>query len=447
MRKIKTQRDLFSALTGGFLVLLLTVFLFSWDASGYEGISAVKIRMFTILCGGYAAVTVLLSAELLLVGESRWVSPLQLWHRASWPQRLTVLYLVFTWISAVHSPYFPDTVLGVSRYEGALSITIYGVCFLLVSVYGRGSERLLTVLGVAAAVFGGLCLLQLGGGNPLGLYPEGHTYAGAYVDYNGAFLGTIGNVDLVAAFLTLVIPLLWIGLLRLRGKKKYLLVLPLLLSLTVLVKMSVLAGLVGVFAGGVLCLPVVLEMDGRRKRLVAGIIAAGALAGLISLYAVDMGSGLWHELHEILHGNVSDTFGSGRIHIWRQVLQKIPGELLWGSGPDTMLRGGLEAFTRYHEASGTMIVSEIDVAHNEYLNILYHQGIPALAAYMGLLLSLAKLWVEKSRENGAVAMLGGAALCYCIQAFFGFSSCSTAPFFWVTLALLEKHGRKGEGTQ
>ena len=39
-----------------------------------------------------------------------------------------------------------------------------------------------------------------------------------------------------------------------------------------------------------------------------------------------------------------------------------------------MLYGGLEAFTRYDEALGGTIIGRIDVAHNEYLNILYHQG-------------------------------------------------------------------------
>ena len=103
-----------------------------------------------------------------------------------------------------------------------------------------------------------------------------------------------------------------------------------------------------------------------------------------------------------------------------------------------MLYGGLEAFTRYDEALGGTIVAQIDVAHNEYLNILYHQGIFALAAYLGALAAAAKKWLRDSGRNALVAVLGTMLLCYGIQAFFSFSMVMTAPYFYLTLALFDK---------
>ncbi|MBR3704257.1 MAG: hypothetical protein IKM11_02045, partial [Oscillospiraceae bacterium] len=84
-----------------------------------------------------------------------------------------------------------------------------------------------------------------------------------------------------------------------------------------------------------------------------------------------------------------------------------------------------------------MLVAEIDLAHNEYLNILFHQGVFALLAYLAALFLAAVEWLRCSRRNGASAAVGSAVLCYCVQAFFGFSLCMVSPYFWIMLAFLE----------
>lgn len=440
MKAKKKHIDLFVRITTVYICLMLTVFLFFCGSSGYQEITAAKFRIVCILCGGYAAVMALAAVESLIVGTVKLRSPVVMWKAANWGQRLVVAYVALTWVSALLSDYFPDTLIGVSRYEGALTITLYGVCFLLVSVFGRTGKWQLWLLGVVTTLFSVLCLVQMAGFNPFGLYPDGLGYGDAYIKYAGAYLGTIGNVDLVAALLCLVIPVIWVALLRLKGKMRFLLFVPLLLSLVVLLKMNVQAGLVGVIAGGIVMLPVVAPVSAKCKKILWGIIAALIVAGVAVLFAFDMGSGFWHELHELLHGRVSDSFGSGRIRIWKQVLQVIPEHLWFGTGPDTMLYAGLEAFSRYDASIGATIVAEIDIAHNEYLNVLFHQGVFAFLAYVGTLVVLAKKWLTESANDPVTAILGGAVWCYCVQAFFGFSMCITAPLFWLALGLLA--GRK-----
>ena len=178
-------------------------------------------------------------------------------------------------------------------------------------------------------------------------------------------------------------------------------------------------------------------MSARARRAAAWSLAGFFALALAVLYCVDFG-GVFHELLSIMHGEISTTFGSGRIHIWEQVLSAVPEHFLFGTGPDTMLYGGLEAFTRYDEALGGTVVAQIDVAHNEYLNILYHQGIFAAMAYLGALVAAAKKWLRDSGRNALVAVLGTMLLCYSIQAFFGFSMIMTAPYFYLTLALFDK---------
>jgi len=437
VRDVK-DKNVFSLLTSLYIGLLMTVFLFYSGSQGYQNLVSAKFTAFCIISGGYIILMSLIAAESVVIGAEKLKSPLNVVMDMSWTQRLAVGYIFVTWISAMGSPYFPETVLGVSRYEGALSITIYGLLFLLVSKYGRITKRLLYILGASVSAFCILCILQFFGKNPLGLYPMGYTYADAYIAYAGAYLGTIGNVDLVAAFLCLVIPMIWIALVRLQQTEKYLLIIPLVLSLYVLIRMWVLAGIIGVLMGCVLMMPIILSNDSRKSKVISGIVLALIIGGVVGIYLTDFGGGLLYEIHEILHGNMDSTFGSGRLHIWMNTLGEIPNHILWGTGPDTMLYAGIEPFERYHEAADKLIVTQIDVAHNEYLNILFHQGVAGLIIYGAFLLSLAKLWVGKSKDDIQVAILGGAAFCYCIQAFFGFSMCITAPFFWVTLALLEQ---------
>lgn len=441
MRKTTKTADPFVGITTIFLFLLVTCFLFYCGFEGYQGILDAKFKAFCVICGGYILVMGLVAVESALVGELKILTPRTFLQRASWSQKTSLIYLGITWLSAIFSPYFPKTLVGVSRYEGALTITIYVICFLLISVYGRASKQLLCVVGASAAAFGLLCIVQIAGYNPFTLYPAGYSYADANQRYAGAYLGTLGNVDLVAAFLCMEIPIFWIALLRLTGKRRILLLVPLLISLIVLMKMWVLAGVVGVVVGGVAAFLVVAPVSPRMRKCFVFAILVLIVVSFGVIYAFDLGSGLLHELHLILHGQWNDEFGSGRILIWKQVLSKIPAHLLFGTGPDTMLFAELEPFTRYHAGSRGMIVSEIDVAHNEYLNVLYHQGLLGLVAYLVFLLSLMKRWITKANRP-AVAVLGGAAFCYCVQAFFGFSMCITAPFFWVILGLLESCGRK-----
>lgn len=428
---------LFAGITSLFIYLLLSVYLFFCGANGYQGILSAKFSLFCVICGGYILLMGLLRIEYAFIGSVKFDSPLILLKRSSWTQRFVLAYLVFTWSSALLSPYAPETIVGISRYEGALTITIYGLCFLLVSAYARITSRTLIVFCVSVSLFGCLCIAQLAGLDPFQLYPAGYRYADAYTAYPGAYLGTIGNVDLTAAFLCIVIPILWTGLVRSKGRQRLLLLFPLSISVFILLKMSVLAGLVGVFAGGVLMLPVVLPLPPKRQKLMLAALLLLILLCMAVVYLTDFESGLLHEVHAGLHGDWEDTFGSGRIYIWKSVLSQVPSRPWFGFGPDTMLRAGIKPFTRYDETLDRLLVSQIDVAHNEYLNILFHQGVFALAAYLLALGSALWKWVRHSAADPVCAMLGGGVLCYSIQAFFGFSMCITAPFFWLALALLE----------
>lgn len=422
-------------MTNAYVFVIIAVFPLLIGSQGFSGMSATKYTAFVAITCVYLGVMLLLSLEGALIGSVKPMSPLKLVRKSSWVQRFALLYLLFTWVSAFASQYFPQTIYGGSRHQNAFVITLYVAAFLLVSVYGKADHRLLAALGFSVTLFCVVCFLQFAGLNPFWLYPDGMTYHDAGTLYVGEHIGTIGNADFAAGYLSLVIPIMWVALVRLPGRKKFLLCVPLACSLIVLAKMDIAAGYVGVLVGGILALPIVLPISERCKKLMWLTIAAGGITALVLVFFVDFG-GVLHEAHEILHGNIDDSFGTGRIYIWKETLKRIPQHFWFGSGPDTMLNEALPSFTKYDAASGTTSYGLIDAAHNEYLDILFSKGIFAFLSYMAMLACAAVLWFKNSANNTTTAILGGAVLCYCVQAVFGITQCATAPLMWVALAIL-----------
>ena len=119
-------------LTCGFSLFIL------WPGLlGYEAIQEAKYNSFLLLFGGYLALMVLFSVELMIVRRIRPPGPITLWRKASMVQRLLVVFWALSGISTILSPYASEALVGMSRQEGFLTITIYCGCFLCVSVYGR----------------------------------------------------------------------------------------------------------------------------------------------------------------------------------------------------------------------------------------------------------------------------------------------------------------------
>lgn len=425
MKKFIIKNNMPALFTGIFITLMLTVFLLWFDASGYTAITEAKLPVFFIICGAYIV------GMLFMIAVS-----------GAWPKKLcaeqwlVMAYLLLSVLSALCSPNREETWIGATRYEGVITIVVYCIVFFLVSCYGKAEKWLLWPLGIGITVLCVVSILELYGHNPFNLYPEGMNYFGAGKLYSGKYLGTIGNADLLVAFFCIAVPTMWVSFLRLDGKRRYAILLPLFLSLFVLLKMNVAAGLLGVFGGGLVSIPVVFPCKARRRKALAWMLLALIVLGLVFIFFADIGSGTLHELHALLHGDVSDKFGTSRVYIWRNVLRLVPERLWLGAGPDTLSLADIEPFTRYEPSLNKTFVARIDTAHNEYLNVLYHQGVFALLAYLAALIFAAVRWIKQSEKNTACAVMGAAVLGYCIQAFFGISMFITAPFFWISFGLL-----------
>lgn len=437
MTKNTTVPIAFRRLTDVYVGLALSAFLLYPGRGGYETITEEKFRVFFFLTAAYAVLMLVLAVEFLLVGRWKVPSVRALWANRNLVQILILAYWLWTALSTVCSPNRQTAFWGTGRLDGFLTSSLYCIAFFLVSTLARPEKWQLYVYGVSISLCCILSLIQLAGYNPLTLYPEGMRYQDGFKLYAGQFLGTIGNVDMLAAVLSLTIPLLWVGLLRLNSPERFLLLIPLLLSLAVLLQAYVEGGILGVFGGALLTIPVVASGNHKRRKLLAACVAGVLVLGLMIVYFFGGAfSGFVYEASELLHGRWDDSFGSGRLRIWRNVLPLIGERPLFGGGPDTLgLRLDVQ-FERYSEELGIQIVSAVDNAHNEYLNVAANQGIPALLLYLGALFAAALQWIKHAPEKPSAALLGAAVLGYCVQAFFGLSSIVSTPFFWLAFALL-----------
>ena len=350
---------------------------------------------------------------------------------------------------------------------------------------------------VALAVYVALVFLQYLGINVLSLFPEGRS-----VQTNYEFQGPIGNIDLVSGYLSLMVPLLLLAWVQFEGPA-WMMASALLGSLLEDM-MEVQSGLLAMLllGVGILCLGLVRPslrsracialggmlgcacvrrlvnlpwLDGgslgmtfrasallyafaallfflaaacfQRKpgravkgRSILALLAALVLLSFLIVYFVPLGaegSGLY-EAHELLHGRGQDTFGSWRIGVWRLTLQMSGKHLLLGTGPDTFYY----AFADHLALTESYIGETFDNPHNVYLAILSHSGLPALIAYLALVVMCVAGQIRR-REAFSLAV-AGSVLVYSLQAFFSFSLCIVSPMFYAMLGWKSGDGEERE---
>lgn len=142
------------------------------------------------------------------------------------------------------------------------------------------------------------------------------------------------------------------------------------------------------------------------------------------------------EIGDSITGNAKPTYGSGRIHIWKNVLQIVPENLWNGVGIENLYYAFGEKKLKDINSGGS-----VDKAHNEYLHKLITEGIFSLITYLFLLgiiafKSVKKLLKDREKNGCLYCSLLICFIAYCIQAFFNISVISVAPMFYIVMGLL-----------
>jgi hypothetical protein len=184
-----------------------------------------------------------------------------------------------------------------------------------------------------------------------------------------------------------------------------------------------LAALVGVAAAWL------LRPDLLPRRL-GQVVVLGAAAALVgTVLTVASGSTSWAGPAADLHLLRSVTLEQ-RAELWRGALGVIADEPVLGSGPDTML----DAFPPHRSQEAARIAElNVDAAHNVFLHRAAGAGLPALAAYLVVVVAaLRRVWSRRATGDPlALAAFGGGLAAYLAQGLVSIDVVPLAFIGWV----------------
>ena len=465
-------------LTDGYILLMQLVFPLFTGLRGYAAITVSKFAFFAAATGVWLAGLLCLALR----------HPHRMHARPGLFAGLVLAFAALACLSALCSPYGTSTLLGAGRYDGLVTLLLYCGIVLGVRRYAAPRRRYVTALAASLCICCLIALPQLAGRNPLGLFPDGYTYFDADIRYSGAFLGTIGNVDVLAAYLCCGIGVCcgaWICSTR---RRDVWLLGAAALGTLVMAASHVAAGIVGLAAGALIGAPLLIGTAERlRRAFLAGaamlfgaacagffgalsrqtalLLGAGAaaclaaaalclllrqpkhlrivltalscaavLAGLMLAWCWPGTDGSLAELSQMLHGHVENSFGSSRVGIWRRALACIAQRPWLGGGPGTAALQLDMTFSRRIAETGALRTVHVDNAHNVYLGCALDIGLPAVVVLLACLAVVLVRWL-RGRDN-ALQPAFGLGVCACAaQACFGLGLCLTAPIFLILLAL------------
>ena len=136
-----------------------------------------------------------------------------------------------------------------------------------------------------------------------------------------------------------------------------------------------------------------------------------------------------NETTNIVKGDINDSYGTGRVTVWKKSLKIVPKYIIHGVGIDNFA----------YVLNGTAIRSKnnvyYDKAHNEYLQTLVTMGIFSLISYLCLHFIIIKNGIKNSFKNKEIYLLLP-IIGYIVQAQFNISVIEVAPFFYIGLGLL-----------
>lgn len=141
-------------------------------------------------------------------------------------------------------------------------------------------------------------------------------------------------------------------------------------------------------------------------------------------------------INYIDEGFTSDKMFSNRMIIWKYCFQEIKKYPLLGVGPENLI-----LITRVDGNSDEL--KTYDKAHNEYINVMICEGIPAAIINIAFLFVIFVPWIlnwrKRTKSFVGVSMFL-AFFAYIAQAFFNISMIQVAPYFWIICGLSKSGG-------
>ena len=406
------------------------------------------------------------------------------------PARISALvFAAVCLLSTIFSRFdFSEIIIG-HRYTGLLTQLLLAMILIGVSQFGHCRERHFIAFGISITVLGVISIVQRFGINIFGFYP-----GGTYYDYPG-FLGTIGNVDTLAAPISLAIPL-FLGLFveREAPYDKFYLV-PLFFSSMVLTLGGAESGILGVAAVFVVAPAFLIRSLKDLRRTLGG--AALALAGValgttfgigvtgnvvalrfvfepltaVCLFlAAVFGAASWllRFVRREPSGRVFRNafivlavvcvvgaltavwFWPGESGTLYEASQILHGHFedsygnsrigIWRvtltNVPESPMLGGGPGTLHLRTVKTLADNTVARLAHNAYLQYLVDTGVYGLLSYLAVIVTSLFVRRRDRWKQAPIGLILG-AMSYAVQDFFNLGVPIASPFFWIALGLLQ----------
>jgi putative inorganic carbon (HCO3(-)) transporter len=246
---------------------------------------------------------------------------------------------------------------------------------------------------------------------------------------------TMGNPVLLASFLAMMLPVAIGELLAARTIQSRLIAFNLVTVMTIALALTFSRA---AWVGALLGSAIPIWYAARRSRL--GIHARGRQLATLAAAAIvlmlgstlllrtqpaglPIGSALLHRVESF--SNLSRGSLATRVHVWSDTIRLVESRPLIGYGPDTFGR----VYPTFQSGNWTPGF-KIDKAHSDVLQVAATQGLLGVAAYLGVLISLAlTLW--RIRTKPGIAPLAGAISAYEVVTQLSFSWLPSAAPFWL----------------
>jgi putative inorganic carbon (HCO3(-)) transporter len=302
-----------------------------------------------------------------------------------------------------------------SRYDGALTIMTYVLLFWLSLQVLNGPEDARTLLRVLLAsgyLVAAVAILQsvtasVGQGILVPAY------------------GTLGQQNVLGAFLAMLSPLAFRELVDAASWSKRVVAINLLIVIG--------AGLVLTLSRsawlGILLAAVVLAVGSRHNiRIGVAAISLGLL-GAIVIAGFSLAGG--RQVERQIQTRAMTVFDPGawgpRPAIWRDSIGLIASRPVFGYGPDNF---GL-VYPRFQASN--LGRSQVDKAHSESLQVAATQGLVGLAVYLLVLAAFVRAFWRGRHRNGALEIFAG-WLAYQVTLQLNFSALAASLPFWIFAA-------------
>ncbi len=169
-------------------------------------------------------------------------------------------------LSFILSPYKKESLIGASRYDGLITQLVYVLIFLGVSLFGKARPYHYIAVALSVFVCSIVAIFQLFNINIFSLFPNDLSFYDWGIKYSSAFLGTIGNTNVLSAFFCLALPALFVMPIVSERKLYRLGIIALFPAVFVLIRARVAGGFVGLGACALVAIPLVLADMKKLRR-------------------------------------------------------------------------------------------------------------------------------------------------------------------------------------